>query len=86
VSVYGCCALFARSRLRVSWPHQHVLVWGGLRGALAMALTLGLPPELPGREAITAVVFAVVGFSVIVQGMTMTPLLWRLGELPAAPR
>jgi Na+:H+ antiporter len=86
VSVYGCCALFARSRLRVSWPHQHVLVWGGLRGALAMALTLGLPPELPGREAITAVVFAVVGFSVIVQGMTMTPLLRRLGELPAAPR
>jgi CPA1 family monovalent cation:H+ antiporter len=86
VSVYGCCALFARSRLRVSWPHQHVLVWGGLRGALAMALTLGLPPEFPGREAITVVVFAVVGFSVIVQGMTMTPLLRRLGELPTTTR
>jgi CPA1 family monovalent cation:H+ antiporter len=85
-SVYGCCALFARSRLRVTWPHQHVLVWGGLRGALAMALTLGLPPELPGREAITTVVFAVVGFSVIVQGITMTPLLRRLGQLPATPR
>jgi CPA1 family monovalent cation:H+ antiporter len=85
-SVYGCCGLFARSRLRVTWPHQHVLVWGGLRGALAMALTLGLPPELPGRQAITAVVFAVVGFSVIVQGLTMKPLLRSLGQLPGAPR
>ncbi len=82
LSVYGCCALFQRSANRVTWPHQHILVWGGLRGALALALALGLPPETPDRDDIITVAFAVVAFSVIVQGLTMTPLLRRLGELP----
>ena len=45
LAVYPCCALFAHSARRVAWGHQHVLVWGGLRGALALAM--GLPPELP---------------------------------------
>jgi CPA1 family monovalent cation:H+ antiporter len=82
-SVYPCCLLFAHSGLRVNIRHQHVLFWGGLRGALALALALGLPPEIPMRDSIVTVSFAVVAFSVFVQGITMTPLLRRLGELPA---
>lgn len=81
VAVYGCCAFFARSAQRVSTSHQHILFWGGLRGALALALALGLPENLPQREEIVAVAFAVVAFSIIVQGLTMTPLLRRLGEI-----
>ncbi|MEJ7758176.1 MAG: sodium:proton antiporter [Gemmatimonadaceae bacterium] len=84
VAVYACCALFRRSKLRVSRPHQHVLFWGGLRGALALALALGLPNETPLHDEIISVAFAVVAYSVIVQGLTMTPLLRRLGEI--APR
>jgi monovalent cation:H+ antiporter, CPA1 family len=82
-AVYPCCLLFARSRLRVTPRHQHVLFWGGLRGALALALALALPPEIPLHDDIVTVSFAVVAFSVFVQGMTMTPLLARIGEIPA---
>ncbi|CAN5692222.1 cation:proton antiporter [soil metagenome] len=81
VAVYGCCALFRRSMHRIALNHQHVLFWGGLRGALALALALGLPVDVPMRAAIISVTFAVVTFSVIVQGLTMTPFLRRLGEI-----
>ncbi len=83
-AVYPCCLLFARSGLRVKLRHQHVLFWGGLRGALALALALGLPPEIPLRDQIVTLSFAVVAFSVFVQGISMTPLLRRLGELQAS--
>ena len=81
VAVYPCCLLFARSALRVEMKHQHLLFWGGLRGALALALALGLPAELPGREDIITVSFAVVAASIFLQGLTMPPLLRKLGEL-----
>jgi len=85
VAVYGGCLFFRGSdKLRVSANHQHVLFWGGLRGALALALALGLPASVPQRSAIITVAFGVVAFSVIVQGLTMTPLLRRLGEVPSA--
>lgn len=84
LAVYPCCAVFRWSRLRVSSRHQHVLFWGGLRGALALALALGLPPDLPRREAIVMVSFAVVAFSVFVQGLTLTPLLRAFGEIGKA--
>lgn len=81
VAVYPSCAVFGRSALRVKGKHQAVLFWGGLRGALALALALGLPPEVPHSEAILLVSFAVVAFSIFVQGLTMTPLLRRIGEI-----
>jgi CPA1 family monovalent cation:H+ antiporter len=82
VSIYPCCFLFSRSGLRVAMNHQHALVWGGLRGAVALALALGLPPEIPQREEIITISFAVVAFSVFVQGLTMAPFLRRMGEIP----
>ncbi len=82
IAIYPCCLIFAKSKLRVSYERQHVLFWGGLRGALALALALGLPPEFPNRQEIIAVSFAVVAFSILVQGLTITPLMRRLGELP----
>ncbi len=81
-AVYPCCLIFYRSSHRVSWNHQHALFWGGFKGALALALALGLPPDLPAREQIIAVSFAVVAFSIFVQGLTMAPLLRRMGEIP----
>jgi CPA1 family monovalent cation:H+ antiporter len=81
VAIYPLCALFARSRLRVDPGHQHVLFWGGLRGALALALALSLPEALPQHDAIVVVTFAVVAFSVFAQALTITPLLRRLGQI-----
>jgi monovalent cation:H+ antiporter, CPA1 family len=79
LAIYPLCALFARTRLKVDLRYQHVLFWGGLRGALALALALSLPESLPHRDVIVVITFAVVAFSVFVQGLTVTPLLHRLG-------
>jgi CPA1 family monovalent cation:H+ antiporter len=82
LAVYPCCAVFNVSLLRVQGRHQHVLFWGGLRGALALALAVGLPPDVPHRDTMISVSFVVVSFSIFVQGLTMTPLLRRIGEVP----
>ncbi|HEY2980401.1 MAG TPA: sodium:proton antiporter [Anaerolineales bacterium] len=81
LAIYPLSALFHRTRLQIAKSHQHILFWGGLRGALALALAVGLPPEIPGRGAIVTVAFGVVAFSIFVQGLTILPLLRR--ELPA---
>jgi CPA1 family monovalent cation:H+ antiporter len=81
VAVYPCCLLFSRSSMRIPGRQQHVLFWGGLRGALALALALGLPPDIPLREEIITISFAVVAFSVFVQGLTMVPFLRRMNQI-----
>ena len=80
-AIYPSCLLFSLSSLRVTGKHQLVLFWGGLRGALALALALGLPPAVPLREEIITISCAVVAFSVFVQGLTMAPFLRRMGEI-----
>jgi CPA1 family monovalent cation:H+ antiporter len=80
VAVYPSCAAFFRSRQKVEMRHQHVLFWGGLRGALALALALSLPETLPRRDEVVAVAFAVVAFSIFVQGLTIQPLLRKWGQ------
>lgn len=79
VGVYLPLAILSRSKTRVDLRHQHILVWGGLRGALALALALGLPEDIPWREQALTLTFGVVAFSVIVQGLTVTPLMKGLG-------
>jgi CPA1 family monovalent cation:H+ antiporter len=80
-AVYPCCALFAGSTAWVLPRHQHILFWGGLRGALALALALGLPSQLAYREEIIATVFGIVIFSIFVQGLTIKPLLRGLNSV-----
>lgn len=81
VEIYPSCLLFFRSSLRIPLKQQHVLFWGGLRGALALALALGLPTEIAGRDKIIGVSFAVVAFSVFIQGLTIRPFLRNMGEI-----
>ena len=57
-----------------------MLTWGGLRGGISVALALSIPTHLNGevvvaREPILSVTYIVVIFSVIVQGLTVGPLL-----------
>jgi CPA1 family monovalent cation:H+ antiporter len=81
-AVYPLSLLFLRSRWAISLREQHILWWGGLRGALALALALSMPPTLPLRDEIVVVTFGVVAFSIVVQGLTIPLLLRRLGFLP----
>jgi monovalent cation:H+ antiporter, CPA1 family len=82
MAVYPLSALFLRSSRRINLREQHVLWWGGLRGALAIALALSLPSDLPMRDMLLTSTFAVVAFSIIAQGLTMPLLLRKLNFLP----
>ena len=82
-TVYPLCAPFARSRWAVPMADQHILWWGGLRGALGLALALALPPDFPFNADILIATFGVVTFSVVVQGVTMAPAMRRLGAASA---
>jgi CPA1 family monovalent cation:H+ antiporter len=79
LTVYPLCLVFARSRWAIPFKDQHVLWWGGLRGALALALALSLPDTIPFAYEIRIVTFGIVIFSVLFQGLTM-PLLLRKTE------
>lgn len=79
LSIYPLSVIFMRSPWRLGGPFQHVLFWGGLRGALALALALAVPPAVPERGAIILTAFVVVAFSILVQGLTMPWLTKRLG-------
>jgi CPA1 family monovalent cation:H+ antiporter len=58
---------------------QHILVGGGIRGALSLALALSLSSTFPFREQILAATFGVVSFTIVVQGLAIKPLLRVLG-------
>lgn len=61
----------------VSW--SIVLVWGGLRGALSLVLALALSDVLPHRDLVVRMTAGVVVLSLLLQGLTMAPLIRRLG-------
>jgi CPA1 family monovalent cation:H+ antiporter len=77
--VYGFTWLVNRRRRKVSLAYQHVLFWGGLRGAISLALALSIPTSFADRELLRVMAFGVVLFTLLVQGTTMQLLLHRLG-------
>lgn len=80
-AIYPITPFFARTRMATDKLTRHILFWGGLRGAMALALALGAPESLPEHDALVSVAFAVVAFSIFVQGLTM-PLLLRKSATP----
>ena len=57
------------SRLPIGW--LHVLFWAGLRGAVAVAMALSLPADVPQRGLLQEITFGVVLFTLLVQGTTV---------------
>jgi CPA1 family monovalent cation:H+ antiporter len=78
-AIYPIAFLFDRTALRLDWMTRHILFWGGLRGGLAMALAMAAPTALAEHEELISVAFAVVAFSIFVQGLTMPRLLRKAG-------
>ena len=81
LAVYPLGALFRNMTSKISISEQHVLWWGGLRGALGLALALSLPNDMPMRDEIVVLTFAVAVSSIVIQGLSMPFLLRRLGFL-----
>ena len=79
IAVYTLTPIANRFVERVPAAWQHVLVWGGIHGGVSMALALGLEPDFPHRTQILAMTFGVVAFSIVVQGLTVQPLMRQLG-------
>ncbi|MEM8613052.1 MAG: sodium:proton antiporter [Cyanobacteria bacterium P01_H01_bin.105] len=65
----------------ISWQGQTVLWWGGLRGSVSVALALSVPAALAERDEIISIVFGVMLFTLLVQGLTAKPLLEALDLL-----
>jgi len=71
LTIYGLTWL--NRGIPTTW--RHVLFWGGLRGAISLALALSLPASLgEARQQIQSMAFGVVIFTLIIQGFTMGPL------------
>ncbi len=77
--VYLVTAALRPTSERIPWRWSTVLIWGGLRGGLSMVLVLGLPPAFGHRDLLVTITFGVVLLSILLQGLTMGPLLRRLG-------
>jgi monovalent cation:H+ antiporter, CPA1 family len=78
VVVHTLCPLLSRGRVRIPYSWRHVLVWGGLRGALPMAMALSLPQGLPMREHLIVLTLALVLFTLLGPGLTIEPLVAML--------
>ena len=85
VSVGVPLALSPRSRRFYGPWTARLLTWGGLRGGIAISLVLGLPSS-PYTSQLVTVTFAVVLFSIAVQGLTVMPIARAAGEADALER
>ena len=67
---------------KISFGYQTVIFWGGLRGAVPLALVLSLSPTFESQQLITEFTLGIVLFTLLVQGTTtkLVMNLFRLGK------
>lgn len=73
VRVVELALMPTQERLPTRW--WAVLVWGGLRGSLSMVLALSIPATFEHRELLIDLTYGVVLISILVQGVTLVPVL-----------
>ncbi len=81
-SFAGVYSRFAPSRLKIPMNYRHIMFWGGLRGAISLALALTLTTSTIASEfarELQVMTFGVVLFTLLVQGMSIEGLIRRLG-------
>lgn len=86
VVVYGLSLLSKWFAEPISLRWQHVLTWGGLRGALSLAMALSLPISVGAdRTLLRTMAFGVVLFTLLVQATSIRSLIRRLGIIIRGP-
>ena len=75
-SLAGPIAFYAK-KLNFVPNTNFIMTWGGLRGGISIALALSLAPDM-NRELFLMITYIVVVFSIIVQGLTVGPIIKRL--------
>jgi CPA1 family monovalent cation:H+ antiporter len=69
----------ATRRSTRSWREITVVGWAGMRGAVSLAAALALPQSFPQRDLLVFITFAVIVATLVGQGLTLPPLIRRLG-------
>jgi monovalent cation/hydrogen antiporter len=70
---------------RASWQERLVVGWAGMRGSVSLAAALALPLEtdagaaFPARDLIILLAYVVILVTLVGQGLTLAPLIERLG-------
>ena len=77
IIVFGICPLIGLhdKNKKIDFKYQVLMFWGGLRGAVPLALVFSLPQNLPHRLLIIQVTLGVVIFTLLVQGTSISKLL-----------
>ncbi|QSH41646.1 sodium:proton antiporter [Lentisphaerota bacterium ZTH] len=81
VIVFGICPLLGLNKKeeKIDIRYQLIMFWGGLRGAVPLALVFSLPPNLPHRLLIIEITLGVVAFTLFFQGTTVKWLIRLFG-------
>ncbi len=84
--VFGATAIPGAQRLLGSgqrpshrWRESTVVGWAGMRGAVSLAAALALPQSFPHRDLVVFLTFTVIVATLVGQGLTLPPLIRRLG-------
>ena len=75
LTVYPVYYFTSKTRQAFPFGWAHIMVWGGLKGSIPIALVLGLPRDVPFRAEFLVFTAILVFFSLVVQSMTMKPLV-----------
>ncbi len=57
------------------WNYVFIIAWSGMRGVVSLAAALALPLRFPGRDEILFITFCVIFATLVVQGLSLIPLL-----------
>ncbi|HOE37936.1 MAG TPA: cation:proton antiporter [Kiritimatiellia bacterium] len=83
----ACYHPFAKPEKKLSWPVLFVMWWGGLRGALPIALAVSIGPALvppAERTLVIQLTLGIILFTMLIQGTTLKHFLRRYGLHDAA--
>lgn len=81
--VFGMSPALGFREKRIPMSYQIVMFWGGLRGAVPLALIFSIPEDYAYRGQIMQITLAVVLFTLLVPGLTTKPLLRKFGLVDA---